>query len=52
MWNNAMYETERRRIAEKQSEQRIKFIQGLILAPVLLLGWFPILWIIAKLFAK
>ena len=52
MWNNAMYETERRRIAEKQSEQRTKFIQGLILIPVLMLGWFPIVWVFAKIFAK
>jgi hypothetical protein len=50
MWNNAMYETERRRMAEKQSEQRTKFIQGLILAPVLMLGWFPLVWLIAKVF--
>jgi hypothetical protein len=50
MWNNAMYETERRRMAEKQAEQQTKFIQGLILAPVLMLGWFPLVWLIAKVF--
>jgi hypothetical protein len=49
MWNNAMYETEKRRIAEKQSEERNNFIMGLILAPIFLFGWFPIVWAISKI---
>ena len=44
-----MYETERRRSAEKAAEARKNLIQGIILAPILLLGWFPILWIISKI---
>jgi hypothetical protein len=52
MWNNAMYETEKRRVAEKRAIERNNFIMGLILAPVYLLGWFPILWILSKLFDK
>jgi len=45
-----MYETERRRIAEKRADERTRLIQGMILAPILMLGWFPIVWIISKLF--
>ena len=41
---------ERQRIKEREEEQRTKLIQGMILAPVLVLGWFPILWIITKIF--
>jgi len=48
MWNKAMYETEKRRIAEKASIQRKNLIYGIILAPILFLGWFPIVWIISK----
>ena len=52
MWNTAMYETEKRRIKEKKELARKNLIHGMILAPVLMLGWFPILWIIAKGFGK
>jgi hypothetical protein len=41
---------ERQRRQEREAEQRTKLIQGMILAPVFLLGWFPILWIVAKIF--
>jgi hypothetical protein len=43
-------EYERQRTKEREAEQRAKLIQGMILAPVLMLGWFPILWIISKVF--
>jgi hypothetical protein len=39
---------ERQRIKEREAEQRAKLIQGMILAPILLLGWFPIMWILSK----
>jgi hypothetical protein len=41
---------ERQRIQERESQQRTRLIQGIILAPIMFLGWFPILWIIAKIF--
>jgi len=40
---------ERQKQQEKESQQRTRLIQGMILTPVLLLGWFPILWILSKL---
>lgn len=43
-------EYERQRTKEREADQRAKLIQGIILAPVLMLGWFPILWIISKVF--
>jgi hypothetical protein len=50
MWNSEMYETERRRMKEKADLARKNLIQGMILAPVLFLGWFGILWIMTKIF--
>ena len=40
---------ERQRIQEREAEQRSKLIQGMILAPILMLGWFPILWVMTKI---
>jgi len=42
-------EYERKRMKEREAEHRTNLIHGIILAPVLLLGWFPILWILSKL---
>jgi hypothetical protein len=50
MWNTAMYETEKRRIKEKADLARKNLIHGMILAPVLFLGWFFILWALSKIF--
>ena len=50
MWNTAMYNTERRRIKEKEKLARKNLIHGIILAPIMFLGWFPILWILSKFF--
>ena len=41
---------ERQRIEEREAEQRANLIQGIILAPILLLGWFPIVWVLSKFF--
>jgi hypothetical protein len=41
---------ERQRIREREAEQRAKLIQGMIIAPIFLLGWFPIVWILSKIF--
>ena len=41
---------ERQRIQEREAEQRTKIIQGMILAPIMFLGWFPILWVLSKFF--
>ena len=51
-----MYSTQRQmdyeqqRTKEREVEQRTKLIQGMILAPILLLGWFPILYVCSKFF--
>jgi len=45
-----MVAAEKERIRERKSEQRANLIQGMILAPVLMLGWFPIVWILSKFF--
>jgi hypothetical protein len=50
MWNKAMYESEKRRVKEKEELARKNLIHGMILAPILLLGWFPIMLIVAKIF--
>jgi hypothetical protein len=41
---------DRQRRQEREAEQRVRLIQGMILAPVFLLGWFPIVWILSKIF--
>jgi hypothetical protein len=41
-------EYEKQRRQERESLQRTRLIQGMILAPILMLGWFPILWILSK----
>jgi hypothetical protein len=40
---------ERQRTKEREAEHRSKIVQGMILVPVFLLGWFPILWILSKI---
>jgi hypothetical protein len=42
-------ESERQRVKEREAEQRVKLVQGIILAPIFLLGWFPIVWVLSKL---
>ena len=43
-------EAEKERIKQREAEQRTKLIQGIILVPVFLVGWFPIVWILSKFF--
>lgn len=43
-------EYERKRIKEKEELARKNLIHGIILAPVLFLGWFGILWACVKVF--
>jgi hypothetical protein len=50
MWNKAMYESEKRRIKEKADLAHKNLIHGMILAPVLFLGWFLVVWILSKIF--
>jgi hypothetical protein len=40
---------ERQRTKEREAEQRAKLIQGMILVPVIFLGWYPIVWILSKI---
>jgi hypothetical protein len=43
-------EYERQRVQEREAEQRTKLIQGMILVPVLFVGWYPLVWILSKFF--
>jgi hypothetical protein len=45
-------EAQRRRQKEKEEIARANLIKGMIIAPIYLLGWFPIVWIIVKVFGK
>ena len=45
-----LIEVEKQRRQEKESEQRTRLIQGIILVPVFLIGWYPIVWILSKIF--
>jgi uncharacterized membrane protein len=45
-------EAQRRRQQEKEAIAHSNLIKGMIIAPIYLLGWFPIVWIIAKVFGK
>ena len=52
MWNNtsSTYEQgDRDRTRVKQVENKRNLILGLILAPVIFVGWVPIVWIASKL---
>jgi hypothetical protein len=45
-----LIEAEQEKIKQREAEQRTKLIQGIILAPVLLAGWYPVVWILSKFF--
>lgn len=45
-----LIEAERERIKQRKEEQRIKLIQGIILVPVLFVGWYPVVWILSTFF--
>jgi hypothetical protein len=45
-----LIEAEKERIKQRETEQRTKLIQGMILVPVFLIGWFPIVWVLSKFF--
>jgi len=45
-------EAQRRRQKEKEEIARANLIKGMIIAPIYLLAWFPIVWIISKVFGK
>jgi len=45
-------EAQRRRQKEKEAIARSNLIKGMIIAPIYLLAWFPIVWIVAKVFGK
>ena len=52
MWNNAnsTYEQgDRTRTRAKQAENKRNIVLGLILAPILFVGWVPVLWVVSKL---
>lgn len=41
-------EAERERRRQREAEHRANLIQGMILVPVFLLGWYPIVWVLSK----
>jgi len=43
-------EYERKRQQEKEKLARKNLIHGIILAPILMLGWFPIMMVVARIF--
>jgi len=45
-------EAQRRRQKEKEEIARANLIKGMIIAPIYLFGWFPIVWIISKVFGR
>ena len=45
-------EVQRRRQKEKEEIARANLIKGMIFAPIYLLAWFPIVWILSKVFGK
>ena len=55
MWNNNLVnstygQSERNRTKAKNAERRRNMMLGIFIAPALMLGWFPLLWIISKIF--
>jgi hypothetical protein len=49
---SSFIEAQRRRQQEKEAEHRRNMTLGLIFAPVYLLGWIPIVWVVAKVLGK
>jgi hypothetical protein len=55
MWNNVNVsstygQSERNRTKAKQAIAQRNFFLGLIFLPVWVAGWFPILWLLSKVF--
>ena len=45
-------DAERQRTKEKEAINRANLIKGMIMAPIYLFGWMPVLWIVIKVFGK
>ena len=55
MWNNVSVDpaygrSERNRRLAREAEHKRNFFLGLIFFPIWVAGWFPILWLISKVF--
>jgi hypothetical protein len=55
MWNNVRVnptygQSERNRRLAREAKDRRNFFLGLILAPILIAGWVPVVWIFSKIF--
>jgi predicted nucleic acid-binding Zn ribbon protein len=48
--NSTYGQSERNRTRAKNEERRRNMTLGIFLAPALMLGWFPLVWMIAKIF--
>ena len=45
-------QSERNRRLAREAENRSNLIKGMIMAPIYLFGWMPVLWIVIKVFGK
>jgi hypothetical protein len=43
---------ERNRTLAKQAESRRNFFLGLIMAPMIFAGWYPVVWTLGKIFHR
>lgn len=50
--NSSYVEAQKRRQKEKEETARANLIKGIIIAPIYLLGWLPIVWVVSKVFGK
>jgi hypothetical protein len=45
-------QAERNRTLAKQAESRRNFFLGLIMAPMIFAGWYPVVWTLGKIFHR
>jgi hypothetical protein len=48
--HSANVEAERARRLAREAEHKRNMMLGIFIAPAFMLGWFPLVWIIAKFF--
>ena len=50
--NSTYGQSGRNRRLAIEAEQKRNFVLGLVMIPIYFLGWFPLVWIVAKVFGK
>jgi hypothetical protein len=45
-------QAERNRTLAKQADARRNFFLGLIMAPIIFAGWFPVVWVVGKILGQ